>query len=335
LAQALWLPPTSKGARLSALLKGHHCLCEARHIVMGLLPRWLFNIPVQVGPVTEYARKLRPWMHTILVLQVIICVCRLFVLKEITGVLWMLLVSGVGWYALYVDLNITYVCVWGALCLIQGFLEFFALLIPGVVGILKFSFLNTVVRVSAPLVYLLGALFAWHLFHDYETSQGHKVSSFDPMAKAVDVFGCDEKTPMSAASSFLGGMAGRAANAAKGMRGGVKDGGVGTPENPAAAADYYGAKDADAAYAAQRAAFQAQYGATQMHSGVVPGSAGSVASATWGPQSPGSWQQAGGPPGMMQHPFSTHGGPGYGQAPGSAQSLLQSPRGAPQVYGRP
>mmetsp|Transcript_98268 Transcript_98268/g.194679 ORF Transcript_98268/g.194679 Transcript_98268/m.194679 type:complete len:324 (-) Transcript_98268:86-1057(-) len=300
---------------------------------MGLLPRWLFNIPVQVGPVTEYARKLRPWMHTILIIQVIMSCCKLFVLKEITGPLWMLLVSGVGWYALYMDLNITYVCLWGALCVIQGFLEFLCLVIPGATGILKWSFLNTVVRVSAPLVYLLGALFAWHLFHDYETSRGHKTSSFDPMAKAVDVFGCDEKTPLGAASGFFGGMV----NRAKGMRapkgtqnGGIQDGFAGMPANSAGAAAHGGAQ-------------QAQYGAAQMNSAwAVPGAVPqSAASATWGPQGQDPRQQAGGQPGMMQHPFSTHGGfgggpdqtfkvpqhahappPGYGQAPGSAQSLL-------------
>lgn len=305
---------------------------------MGLLPRWFFHMPVQVGPVTEYARKLRPWMHTILVIQVIVCVSKLFVLKEVTGPLWMLLVSGVGWYALYMDLNITYVCVWGALCLIQGFLEFLTLLIPGVAGILKFSFLNTVVRVTTPLVYLLGALFAWHLFHDYENSRGNKTSSFDPMAKAVDVFGCDERTPLSAASVFLGGMVNRAAHAAQGMRGGgIQDGAVGMPANPGDAAAH-GVKNAGPAYAAR----QVQYGAMQPNSGlaapgVVPQSA---PESTWGPQSPGPWQQAGSQPVMMQHPgmmqnaFNTHGGPqhsyappGYGQAPGSAQSLLQSAAG--------
>lgn len=257
---------------------------------MGLLPRWLFVIPVQVGPVTEYARKLRPWMHTILVIQVIVCISKLFVLKEITGPLWMLLVSGVGWYALYMDLNITYVCVWGALCLIQGFLEFLTLLIPGVVGILKFSFLNTVVRVTTPLVYLLGALFAWHLFHDYETSRGHKITSFDPMAKAVNVFGADERTPLGAASGFFNGMVNRAANAAKGMRGGgIQDGAVGMRSNPAAASPH-GAKDVDPAYAAR----QVFYGATQPNSGLAPPGVvpQSAASATWMPQSPGPWQQA-------------------------------------------
>mmetsp|Transcript_53284 Transcript_53284/g.155220 ORF Transcript_53284/g.155220 Transcript_53284/m.155220 type:complete len:231 (-) Transcript_53284:80-772(-) len=164
---------------------------------------WLFLIPVQVGPATPYARNVKSWMHLIIIIQAVVCVSRFAVLHDFSGGLWMALVISLGYYAILQGMNITYICCWGALCAVNGVFDVLGFIVPSIIGLLKFNFLSTFVRVSVPLSYLAGALFAWHLYLDYEQHLGHEVSKFDPMAKYSDNFDCEEQTPLQAAGDCV------------------------------------------------------------------------------------------------------------------------------------
>jgi len=212
---------------------------------------WLLLIPMQVGPATHYARRVKTWMHSILVLQAVVCACRFVLLQDFSGSLWMSLVVGVGWYAIHQDMNITYVCVWGLLCLLNGVFNILALVLPLVFGLIRLQFLTMAMQICIPLVYLAGALFAWHLYHDYEQSLGQNVSSFDPMAKYVDHLDCDERTPLAAVGGFLGGVfSDGKGEKAKEVRAGVQ-GDVEAAAQEARQAYNEGMKQAQSAYAAR------------------------------------------------------------------------------------
>lgn len=168
---------------------------------------WLFLIPVQVGPASPYARNMKSWMHFIVIIQAVVCACRLAILYDFTGALWMSLVISLCYYAILQEMNITYVCCWGLLCGVNGVFDVLAIILPSIMGLLKFNFLSTFVRVCVPVVYLAGALFAWHLYLDHEHHKGHhvgKLDKFDPMARYADSFDCAERTPLQAARVCAG-----------------------------------------------------------------------------------------------------------------------------------
>mmetsp|Transcript_108066 Transcript_108066/g.220647 ORF Transcript_108066/g.220647 Transcript_108066/m.220647 type:complete len:396 (+) Transcript_108066:118-1305(+) len=161
--------------------------------------QWLFCIPIQVGPATPYARNVTHWMHAILVVQLFVCTLRFVVLLDFSGGLWMALVIALGWYALWNEMNITYICTWGIACFLNGLFDVLGLILPFVFGIMKFQLLSTILRVCIPCCYLLGALFAWHLYHDYARSKGlHTITDYDPIGKYVDSYDPEENLPLSA-----------------------------------------------------------------------------------------------------------------------------------------
>eukprot|EP00933_Yihiella_yeosuensis_P082931 TRINITY_DN96972_c0_g1_i1.p1 TRINITY_DN96972_c0_g1~~TRINITY_DN96972_c0_g1_i1.p1 ORF type:complete len:254 (-),score=49.88 TRINITY_DN96972_c0_g1_i1:60-821(-) len=140
------------------------------------------SLPVQVGPPTQYASTIKHWMHFILILQAVGLILRVIVLLDIFGSFWMFLLCGMGWYAWYQEMNISYVTVWGIGCALNGFFDTLGFIIPTAVGMLKIELLSTCVRVGCPLSELLGALFAWHVYRDYQAARGAEpVSKLDPL----------------------------------------------------------------------------------------------------------------------------------------------------------
>mmetsp|Transcript_142633 Transcript_142633/g.443630 ORF Transcript_142633/g.443630 Transcript_142633/m.443630 type:complete len:189 (-) Transcript_142633:66-632(-) len=147
-------------------------------------------------------------MHAILIVQAVVCVCRFVILIDFSGGLWMALVVSLGYYAMLQGMNITYVCCWGLMCGVNGIFDVLGFILPCIIGLLKFRFLSTCVRVCIPVSYLAGALFAWHLYLDFEHHRGYDISKFDPMAKCADAFDCEEQTPLQAVGSCVGSVFG-------------------------------------------------------------------------------------------------------------------------------
>mmetsp|Transcript_64425 Transcript_64425/g.141266 ORF Transcript_64425/g.141266 Transcript_64425/m.141266 type:complete len:225 (-) Transcript_64425:46-720(-) len=144
--------------------------------------------PKQVGPPSQYAKAIQHWMHLILVLQVAACVLRAVVLLDLLGCVWMVLLCGMGYYAWYHEMNITYISIWGAGCALGTLLDILAFVIPVATGLLKLELLATIVRIGTPCAELLGALFAWHLYRDYQRLHGGETFGFDPLGRTFDGF---------------------------------------------------------------------------------------------------------------------------------------------------
>eukprot|EP00932_Pfiesteria_piscicida_P022367 SRR837773.9125.p2 GENE.SRR837773.9125~~SRR837773.9125.p2 ORF type:complete len:273 (+),score=111.25 SRR837773.9125:103-921(+) len=170
---------------------------------------FLFCIPIQVGPASPYARNVRHWMHAILVVQALICCIRFVALTDFLGGFWMTLLCGMGWYAWYQDMNITYVCLWGLGCTINGVFDCLGLIIPLVFDVITLQLMEILLRSLVPISELLGAAFGWHLYVDYYRHGGgadaeNPVASMigklpDPMAGIVD-----EVDPQEASSLVKG-----------------------------------------------------------------------------------------------------------------------------------
>lgn len=162
---------------------------------------WFFGIPLQVGPPTVYARSVNYWLLRILFLQVIGCIIRVAVMKDVSGGLWMAVAASVGAYAYRQDMNITYVCCWGLLCLLNALFDVVAVIWTlSLGGDMVAS--DTLVMIYVPIVYLLGALFARHLYLDYCRQE-----NITPLAKA-DVFAKVAGPNQGAATTYQGNGAG-------------------------------------------------------------------------------------------------------------------------------
>ena len=144
---------------------------------------WLFCIPVQVGPATEYARSLRHWFAFIILLQAVQVVAQLLLKTDLLQALFMAIAAVLGLYGWYQDMNITWVCLWGMVSAIMAIMAIISDLIPTITGVLSFDIFGLILIISVPFVYLMAAAFAWHLYNNYAAEHGRSASSFDPFAK--------------------------------------------------------------------------------------------------------------------------------------------------------
>jgi hypothetical protein len=148
---------------------------------------WVYCIPVMPGFPTRHALGMRRWLFGILVLQTGACALRVFFLQDIIGGLWMGLTICIGAHAYYEGpMNITYICVWGVVCLVNGLLDVIGAIIPLILGLLTFDFVTTLVRLLVPLAYVCGAFFAYHLYLDYAAE--HDIKTGYAIALVPDVF---------------------------------------------------------------------------------------------------------------------------------------------------
>eukprot|EP00929_Paragymnodinium_shiwhaense_P003268 TRINITY_DN103715_c0_g1_i1.p1 TRINITY_DN103715_c0_g1~~TRINITY_DN103715_c0_g1_i1.p1 ORF type:complete len:384 (-),score=48.17 TRINITY_DN103715_c0_g1_i1:66-1112(-) len=128
---------------------------------------FLYCIPVFPGAATPHAISMKYCLRRILALQFFVCCLRIVLLRDILGGVWMLFVIFVGSHGYWEYMNMTYLSCWGVLCLINGFIDTLHCILPIVFGLLSIDILTVLVNALCPLVYLLGATFAYHLYLDY------------------------------------------------------------------------------------------------------------------------------------------------------------------------
>lgn len=195
MAAAAWMAPVIADGIIGGTKKKGANAVDNTASLAGRAGNFLFFIPIQVGPASPYARNLRHWMQVILFVQVVICVVRFVVLMDVLGGLWMSALVAVGCYAYSQEMNITYICVWGAGCGICGVFDTVALIVPLLLDVLTLQLLEILVRALVPVSEVLGAAYAWHLYLDYYSTGGgsgqaamHNFAQNmpDPMGKLVD-----------------------------------------------------------------------------------------------------------------------------------------------------
>lgn len=152
------------------------------------IPDTFLGIPLQVGPGSKNAQLLSHWLWTAVGAQAIVCILQIVCISDITGALEMALTAAVGYWAVTENMNITYTCLWGALCLLFGVLGVIALILPLLESVLTLDVLSIVIQSCVPIVYLFGALLAAHLYHVWAQAQHMPdiPTAFDPLGKFVD-----------------------------------------------------------------------------------------------------------------------------------------------------
>lgn len=123
--------------------------------------------------------SLRKWIIMALVLQSIMCILRLVLYLDVIGSFIMLIMVVLGWYALKEEMNITYVCCWGVLSLLNGVFDAVRLIDLVVTESDAFfdssyGFMYNVknaVYIVIPLSSLVGCVISFLLYKDYEAQE--------------------------------------------------------------------------------------------------------------------------------------------------------------------
>merc|ERR1740121_2448633 len=129
-------------------------------------------MPMQTGPASPQLRSMSPWMLALLVVQTALCAYRIIVFLDIMGGFISAIGIGLGWYAWKEDMNITFICYWGMMCLINGALDFVKWLdmaVKSPLPVFSSSATTTYNVASAinlliPLSVLAAAALAWRLY---------------------------------------------------------------------------------------------------------------------------------------------------------------------------
>merc|ERR1719195_1915720 len=109
----------------------------------------LLGLTLPAGPGNEYSWQMVHWMHFLLLLQACGVTCRLTLLGDPVGGIWMLVTTGIGIYAWLNEMDVAFVSLWGIL-----------------------SFLNCVFHVNAA--------------HRLENHGHHLLPGFDPLGRLFD-----------------------------------------------------------------------------------------------------------------------------------------------------
>ncbi|CAK0803752.1 unnamed protein product [Prorocentrum cordatum] len=130
------------------------------------------TMPEQIGPPSRFTVRMTRPVIAVLLLQSICCIMRFGLLLDILGGFVMLICVGFGWYAWWQEMNITYICYWGMMCLIRGIFDVVKLIDHEVHSRHPFfsSHMPTAVIAqqaiyyATPLTMLLGALLAYLIY---------------------------------------------------------------------------------------------------------------------------------------------------------------------------
>mmetsp|Transcript_97853 Transcript_97853/g.315787 ORF Transcript_97853/g.315787 Transcript_97853/m.315787 type:complete len:195 (+) Transcript_97853:98-682(+) len=129
-------------------------------------------MPVQSGPPCEYVMSRRWLLFSMLLAQSLVCVLRMVLLLDILGGFIMAICIGFGWYGYQSGMDITFICYWGMMCLINGAFDLVKLIdhwvkapvplfsshLPPMYNAMSATLL------AVPLVTLPGAWLAWHMY---------------------------------------------------------------------------------------------------------------------------------------------------------------------------
>lgn len=133
------------------------------------------NMPMQLGPPSDYVQGKTPHLLFILLLQTTLNVLRIVFFLDIIGGFIMAIMVAVGWYAYRESMNITYLCFWGTMCLINGSFDLVRLIddwVKSPTPLFSSTFspgqnLFSAVYLLIPVSELLGALLAWFFYRHH------------------------------------------------------------------------------------------------------------------------------------------------------------------------
>lgn len=149
-----------------------------------------FIIPLQVGPPTEYARSRRHWLLSLVFLLAIELICVIIFLRNIGLSIILGVMTAVGYYALYQDMNITYICAFGVMNFVLFWVCLLSQILPMCLGVVNSEWhkgdmkvMDWVTRIIALVLTFFGSFLCWNLFRDYEAAQGYDLPDAQTMMR--------------------------------------------------------------------------------------------------------------------------------------------------------
>lgn len=170
--------------------------------------------PVQVGPPTQYARDKSRILALILLLQGALMITRCVFSFDIIGAVIMGLQIFVGFCAWQQDMNITYLCLFGITCFLNGVFSLIMAIIP---ILFEFATLQIGAVVSTcllPIANFAGAYLARLVWQDWDDKQKQRgiyeqKSSWNPLPASGfglgSIFGSAESAPLAGSGSLFSG----------------------------------------------------------------------------------------------------------------------------------
>jgi len=146
-------------------------------------------LPVQYGPATEYARQKRGLLFLILLAQVLLMAFRLIFSLDIFGALFMALQVAIGGYAWQQDMNITYLSLYGIICLINAIFSGIAAIIPILWNFVTLDFFSCVSACFLPVADAAGAYLSWLIYNDFSNTQKGLMAMPQGMPQQAGMFG--------------------------------------------------------------------------------------------------------------------------------------------------
>eukprot|EP00930_Biecheleria_cincta_P049630 TRINITY_DN34827_c0_g1_i1.p1 TRINITY_DN34827_c0_g1~~TRINITY_DN34827_c0_g1_i1.p1 ORF type:complete len:183 (+),score=31.08 TRINITY_DN34827_c0_g1_i1:235-783(+) len=126
-------------------------------------------------------------MMLILVLQLAACIVRGVYVEDLIGCFWFAAVCVLGLYALIQNMRINNIAIWGCACCINVAFDVVSFCILVATGFIDLEEAATIARLATPLPQIIGALYAWHLWRDYQASNAKQ----EPM-KAASPYGTEQ-----------------------------------------------------------------------------------------------------------------------------------------------
>lgn len=127
--------------------------------------------PVPEGLPTELSQGTLHWMVLILILQLAACILRGVYVEDLIGCFWFAAVFCLGAYAVLKNMRMNNIGVWGCACCVNVAFDIVSFVILYETDTIDLAETSTIIRVSTPFPQILGALYAWYLWHDYAKQQ--------------------------------------------------------------------------------------------------------------------------------------------------------------------
>jgi len=157
-------------------------------------------------------------MHFLLLLQACGVTCRLTLLGDPVGGIWMLVTTGIGIYAWLNEMDVAFVSLWGILSFLNCVFDVVLVSAPLIIANRPVEGAYFAVNLLIAAVHIASALFAVHLYHvnaahRLENHGHHLLPGFDPLGRLFD-----SRDPEAAICSATGRVAHAASGAAAASR---------------------------------------------------------------------------------------------------------------------
>jgi len=174
--------------------------------------------PMQVGPPTDYARSKSRILVAILLLQIALMITRCVFSFDIIGAIIMCIQIFTGYYAWQQDMNITYLCIFGMLCFVNGIYCLVMAIIPIGISTVTLQVGTVVTLFLLPLAHFAGAYLVHLIFKDWQDKQKQRGiyapapsawTNFQAPTAGVfglgSIFGSGENAPLKSSDSIFSG----------------------------------------------------------------------------------------------------------------------------------